>query len=1457
MNLAPTVQPADDEVRPPSGSPPGPVDTADSDAAAVVDGSGCERHMPYIPVEDPLSPEQMAAAAEVAALASVDYPYRDGSGEVVAIRRRIGKRLSWVGPAAADSARPGRPSGVPWLPYRLPELLAAVEAEVPVYVAEGELSSDALAAVGVFATTLGDKKCPLTPSALEPFRGAHAMIVADRDEPGRARAAAVARGLADIARCVQIVEAAEGNGVVDHLAAGMGPLSFRPVDPADLPPAPVRRPAGRSAATAWPAREDLEVIRPQFRAEPEEMVQTVTRTRNGVESTQDRQVLSARARLVAYVERDTGDSVESRVTHYLVEVARGEETYEVEVDRKEWLELIWVDEANRCMGWDVNFNRTPSGRAIVIQAVVETSGKAENRIEQGRPGWVAHPSTEGTAGWAWCDGEGAIGESGRVPMVTHLDQSAAGVRLGEPAVTRDDRRAAVAASLALLQTGGGLRPWDVFVPLLGAGYRALIGKVSTTIYLRGTMRSGKTGAAAFAMQHYAPGVRHGLMPIQAGAESSTLTALETTMHAAGGSLFVIDDINADSGQLPAQQRAALLARQWFAGQGKARGRREGGNRRTKDYTGALVITGEEVPAVASAESRLTYIPMGPGDVDVEALRLADTGDGPALRARWTATLAQWLAPRLAAERADLAAREVELSREFREAVPGLNTRTADMVAQLAGGWHLMLRAAIDLEALSESTAHAVWEEVWAALVRTAEGQTAALEDRSAVARVAAALTTALASGQAHVDTVAGEMPVAATRWGWVRDRSVEGPAASSYEVLSRRPGGPLIGWVDETEGYLYLMSGAARAAVEAQTRTEGEPLGMSTRAIAAALSDAREVTGLAVERNGHQEHYAPVFRSPAGPQRCWRVDRRWLEGSDDPPPSNPAPRSAPDSGPTAPVIDPEPAGQGGDGSSNEGGLFDGPSAIDDEDQVDDEVAALGQHEAERREMDEEGADMDGEAARELERPEMSEGEEAPPPSVTIGLVVDPDESWWTRLDGPASPAEVLPASAWRSLSALLDTVAAMVGLDPQRRRGDVEVWLSAAAAERVGFPTEEPKAAPAARKTDRSWTDSSSVLAAAREAGWNVHGNGPWLTAYRQGGRTLHVSLVGWVDPVEHRIVAGADGPRGLADRLSRWAGQVQSKGTPVPYRRKPGAAGLDLLRLTRNGRDGGQRQTEAVTPPPVIDQVQVNPYLWRRRPGPGERPVYVHGYDRNAEYLGAARTVELGMGEASHASDPLPFDPKVAGLWLVDPGRAEFASLPDPAGPESVTGPRWMTTPGVAYLVERGYEVNPAEAWLWAERSRYLDKWAETFTTARRNLSAGLPTPDSLAVLAAVKAAYAETVGRLAASYSGDGSDPLFRPDWRAFVMDAARVNLHRAIVKVGEADNRFPLLVYRDLVVYGSDDPDPVSSAPPHLVLSGQVGKFKPQLAAPAGPVLELLEHGSGVVEIVEAIRRGSESR
>jgi putative DNA primase/helicase len=112
--------------------------------------------------------------------------------------------------------------------YHLPGVIAAVEATAIVYVVEGEKDADRLRSLGLTATTnpggAGTAKNNYNWRAeySEVLRGAHVVIVADKDEPGRAHAAAVAASVTPLAASVRIVEATEGKDASDHLAAGHG-----------------------------------------------------------------------------------------------------------------------------------------------------------------------------------------------------------------------------------------------------------------------------------------------------------------------------------------------------------------------------------------------------------------------------------------------------------------------------------------------------------------------------------------------------------------------------------------------------------------------------------------------------------------------------------------------------------------------------------------------------------------------------------------------------------------------------------------------------------------------------------------------------------------------------------------------------------------------------------------------------------------------------------------------------------------------------------------------------------------------------------------------------------------------------------------------------------------------------------------------------------------------------------
>jgi len=109
------------------------------------------------------------------------------------------------------------------------------DAEI-VYVVEGEKDVEAIELAGGAAVcpAMGAGKARL--ADWSPLRGKSAVIVADKDEPGRRHAAEVARLLKPVAAAVKIVEAAAGKDAADHFASDKTLDEFRPVVDADDEP---------------------------------------------------------------------------------------------------------------------------------------------------------------------------------------------------------------------------------------------------------------------------------------------------------------------------------------------------------------------------------------------------------------------------------------------------------------------------------------------------------------------------------------------------------------------------------------------------------------------------------------------------------------------------------------------------------------------------------------------------------------------------------------------------------------------------------------------------------------------------------------------------------------------------------------------------------------------------------------------------------------------------------------------------------------------------------------------------------------------------------------------------------------------------------------------------------------------------------------------------------------------
>jgi hypothetical protein len=118
------------------------------------------------------------------------------------------------------------PARGPHVLYRLPEVLAALEADERVFVVDSERAADALRAAGVVATTAAYRKPgkPWKPEYVDRLHGGYVTIVARKNEAGRRDARLLLAMLRDGgAADVELVEPAtakKGADAADHLAAG-------------------------------------------------------------------------------------------------------------------------------------------------------------------------------------------------------------------------------------------------------------------------------------------------------------------------------------------------------------------------------------------------------------------------------------------------------------------------------------------------------------------------------------------------------------------------------------------------------------------------------------------------------------------------------------------------------------------------------------------------------------------------------------------------------------------------------------------------------------------------------------------------------------------------------------------------------------------------------------------------------------------------------------------------------------------------------------------------------------------------------------------------------------------------------------------------------------------------------------------------------------------------------------
>lgn len=169
-------------------------------------------------------------------MTAVDAPARLSSDLVYAYTDPHGRTLYEVVRRPPKQFRQRQPDGngghvwsldgIARVPYRWPELAAAINAGRPVYVVEGEKDADRLAGCGLAATTsAGGANWPWPDEWAEHFRGAAQVVVlADNDGPGvtaaRQRASVIARAVTDVRVVDALPGVPSGGDVSDWLDRG-------------------------------------------------------------------------------------------------------------------------------------------------------------------------------------------------------------------------------------------------------------------------------------------------------------------------------------------------------------------------------------------------------------------------------------------------------------------------------------------------------------------------------------------------------------------------------------------------------------------------------------------------------------------------------------------------------------------------------------------------------------------------------------------------------------------------------------------------------------------------------------------------------------------------------------------------------------------------------------------------------------------------------------------------------------------------------------------------------------------------------------------------------------------------------------------------------------------------------------------------------------------------------------
>jgi hypothetical protein len=433
--------------------------------------------------------------------------------------------------------------------------------------------------------------------------------------------------------------------------------------------------------------------------------------------------------------------------------------------------------------------------------------------------------------WYFLHAGGGIGAEGaNRGVLVQLDGPLAFYRLPDPPEGAALAEA-VRASLALLDDQQ-LAPQRITFPLVGAAYRAPLGRADTSVSLTGPTGGGKSELAARAQQHFGREMDRLRLP---GNWNSTANQLGELAFLAKDSLLVVDDFKPGGNRHDidrAHAKGDTLFRGLGNGAGRGRCRPDGSLATARPPRCLALSTGEDAVRGESCQARNVAIPVNKGNVRIAALSPHQEAGDRGLYAAAMSAYLRWLAADYDAIQARLPDERAALRDRALAELTAAHARVPGAVADLYLGLQHFFDFALQAGAIDQVLHEALCRQGWEALLEAARHQAAAVAGQDPAELFLRLLASAITSGRAHLASRSGGRPAKAASWGWRRRKvGTGGYARNQWDAR-----GSQIGWLDGKD--VYLDPDAAYAEAQRLGDEQGERIPLTQTQLYKRLKDA-------------------------------------------------------------------------------------------------------------------------------------------------------------------------------------------------------------------------------------------------------------------------------------------------------------------------------------------------------------------------------------------------------------------------------------------------------------------------------------------------------------------------------------------------------------------------------------------------------------------------------------------